>query len=411
MARRWNQIPTYKLHSSTGLARCWVGGKWVTLGKYGTPESRAEFARIIAELNAAPSPASAVIGGAAPTLTVDQVLLAFWKHAEQHYRRPDGTPTQEISEYRQAFKVLRPLYGHTPASGFGPLALKAVRGGMVAKGWARTLVNRRVGRIRRAFKWAASEQLVPVAVHQSLGTVAGLQQGRSKAPEMVPVEPVAWEHVARTLPFLRPHVAAMVQVQWLTGMRPGEVCDLRPADIDRTGPVWIYKPGYYKLSYQGGKRVIVLGPRAQAILTAFAPPSPDGHYFSPRESVEQFHAERGRNRKTPKYKSHMARNVAKRTVGGSRRPAAKYNADGYGHSVAAGIEAANRPLVEAAVEVELHVPKWSPNQLRHAHATAVRQRFDLESAQAVMGHKRMNTTEVYAEKNLEKAKRVASEMG
>jgi hypothetical protein len=41
----------------------------------------------------------------------------------------------------------------------------------------------------------------------------------------------------------------------------------------------------------------------------------------------------------------------------------------------------------------------------------VRHRFDLESAQAVLGHERMNTTEIYAEKNLAKAVRVAAEMG
>ena len=64
MARPKNQTPVYKLHSSTGLARCWVNGKWVTLGKYGSPESRAEFARIIAEL--ATGTASAVAPGSSP---------------------------------------------------------------------------------------------------------------------------------------------------------------------------------------------------------------------------------------------------------------------------------------------------------------------------------------------------------
>ena len=34
MARPKNHTPVYKLHSSTGLARCWVNGAWVSLGKY-----------------------------------------------------------------------------------------------------------------------------------------------------------------------------------------------------------------------------------------------------------------------------------------------------------------------------------------------------------------------------------------
>ncbi len=206
MGRPKNQTPTYNLHKSTGLARCWVGGKWITLGKYGSPESRAEFARVIAELASTPGAPVTPAGQRPVRLTVDQVLVAFWRHAEQHYRRPDGSHTNELPQYKQTFRVLRALYGHTPAADFGPLALKAVRGAMVEKNWSRKLINQRIGRIRRVFKWAASEQLVPVAIFQALGTVTGLQRGRAGAPETEPVEPVAWEHVAPALPFLRPTV-------------------------------------------------------------------------------------------------------------------------------------------------------------------------------------------------------------
>lgn len=107
-------------------------------------------------------------------MTVNEILLAFWRWAEPHYRRADGTPTNELPQYGQTFRVLRPLYGHTRAADFGPVALKAVRRAMVEKGWSRKLINQRVGRVRRVFKWAASEELVPVAVHQALATVAGL---------------------------------------------------------------------------------------------------------------------------------------------------------------------------------------------------------------------------------------------
>ena len=409
MARPRNQTPVYKLHSSTGLARCWVGGRWVSLGLYGSPESKAEFARIVAELDTSPSPGAAT-GPRPAALSVDEVVLAFWKHADQHYRRPDGSPTQEVSEYKQAFKVLRALYGHTAAKDFGPVALKAVRGAMVGKGWARTLVNRRVGRIRRAFKWAASEQLVPVAVHQALGTLTGLQRGRSAAPETEPVGPVAWEHVAATLPFLRPNVRAMVELQWCAGMRPGEVCALRPCDIDTTGAVWLFRPGYSKMSYAGRKRVVMIGPRAQAILKQFTPVKPTDYYFSPRESVEQFHAERAANRKTPMYASHARRN-ATRVKGTKRKPAARYNTAAYGLAIRRAVERANAAFVKAAVDLELHVPAWAPNQLRHAHGTAVRHRFGLEAAQVALGHERADVTQTYAERNQALAAKVATAMG
>src|SRR5204862_5691901 len=117
----------------------------------------------------------------------------------------------------------------------------------------------------------ASEQLVPVAVYQSLTTLPGLQAGRTEARDMPPVEPVSEEHVRATLPFLRPAVRAMVQVQLLTGMRPGEVCQLRPCDLDTTGPVWQFRPVQHKTAHRNKPRVVSIGPKAQALLAGFSP--------------------------------------------------------------------------------------------------------------------------------------------
>jgi hypothetical protein len=57
-----------------------------------------EYARVIGEWEAAGHrlPASP----AAKDLTVSELILAYWKHAEQHYRRPDGTQTKELSDIR-----------------------------------------------------------------------------------------------------------------------------------------------------------------------------------------------------------------------------------------------------------------------------------------------------------------------
>jgi hypothetical protein len=54
----------------------------------------------------------------------------------------------------------------------------------------RTTVNHRVNVIRRAFNWAAKEELILASVYHSLQTVDGLRRGRTKAPESVPVRPV-----------------------------------------------------------------------------------------------------------------------------------------------------------------------------------------------------------------------------
>ena len=57
------------------------------------------------------------------------------------------------------------------------------------------------------------------------------------------------------------------------------------------------------------------------------------------------------------------------------------------------------------------VEHWSPNRLRHARGTEVRERDGIETAQATLGHQRMSTTEIYAEKNEKLAEQVARETG
>ena len=62
--------------------------------------------------------------------------------------------------------------------------------------------------------------------------------------------PVADADVEATLPFVNPHVRGMVRLQRLTGARSGEVCAMRPADVDRSGPVWVYHP---RFGSEGGR--------------------------------------------------------------------------------------------------------------------------------------------------------------
>src|SRR5687768_1589282 len=140
MPRRPNPVPTYRLHKQSGQAIVTLrlpGGRRrdVLLGLYDSPESKAEYERVLTELRAQP--------GAAlprPDVTVNEVLLAFWRHAERHYRRADGTPTKELGEYRSALRPVKQLYGHTPASEFGPRKLVAVRGWMVEAKWCRSRI-------------------------------------------------------------------------------------------------------------------------------------------------------------------------------------------------------------------------------------------------------------------------------
>src|ERR1700748_1381188 len=96
MPRR-QRIPSYRLHKQSGQAIVTLtdglgGRRDVLLGPHGTAASRVEYARVIAEWEAARRRLTAApVAGSG--LSVNELLLAFLRHAERHYRYPDGTPT------------------------------------------------------------------------------------------------------------------------------------------------------------------------------------------------------------------------------------------------------------------------------------------------------------------------------
>jgi len=140
-------LPSYRLHKSSGqtvVTLTDTSGERhdVLLGRYDSPASRAEYFRVLDEWTAR---GRAVRGPAdqMPDLTINEMLVSFWNHVEQHYRLPDGTPTSEQNNFRYAIRPLREMYGHTAASQFGPLALKAVRQRFIGASLCRSEVNRR----------------------------------------------------------------------------------------------------------------------------------------------------------------------------------------------------------------------------------------------------------------------------
>ena len=172
-------------------------------------------------------------------MTIAQAIYRYRAFAKTYYVK-DGKPTQELTDMRYALQPVRKLYGSLPAREFGPLALKAVRQHMIASGLCRGVINNRVNRIKRFFRWAVSEELLPPSVYEGVRTVGGLRFGRTEARETEPVKPVPDAWVEAVLPYMSRQVAAMVNVQRLTGMRPCEVVIMRACDIDMSGDIWIY---------------------------------------------------------------------------------------------------------------------------------------------------------------------------
>lgn len=402
MPRRANPVPTYRLHKPSGQAVATVrtpgGGRHdVYLGPYDSEESRREYARLLAADSPPPATPTGKPAAVAPptVLTVNEVFVRFLKYADGYYRRPDGTPTTEPRDYRLCSRVVRPLFGSLPAAEFGPRALKTVRQAMIDAKLARTLINQRAGRVVRVFKWAVAEELIPETVYRALTAVPGLQKGRCEAKETEPVKPVEWKLVKATLPHLNPVLKAMVLVQWYSGCRPGEVCQMRAADIDRTGDVWRYCVKKHKTVRSGKARVVALGRKAQAVLGRFlAGADPEEYLFSPVRAVAMRRAERRAKRKTKVQPSQVSRAKASPR----KRPGLRYTPRSYHQAIR--LACLNAGLAH-----------WHPHQLRHAFATRANRMFGIEEVQTALGHATLSATQVYAERAVDKAVEVAKSIG
>lgn len=462
MPRLINATPKYRHHKGSGQAVVTLSGRDYYLGPWNSQASRREFDRLVAEW---------ILNGRKPlvseaeALVVAKIAAAYLAYAsdEIYLDRETGKLSRAVYRVRAAADLLIELYGEIDAVVFGPLALKEIQRRLAAEGKSRSYVNQMCECVKRMFKWAASEQKLPVEVYQALRTVDGLRKGRSAAREPAPVKPVDNAIVEATLPYLPAIPAAMVNLQRLTGARPGEICIMRPADVDRSGETWAYRPQRHKTEHHDKQRVIFIGPKAQAILLPYLLRDAEAFCFSPRESRERIYAERRENRKSPLTPSQRRRRPKRKP---KRAPGQHYTTGSYAKAIdraadkALGkvcgpfsaaklvelinagalsprdvvrlgdrapwktVAASSKRLAAAAAKgakSKTAPPdqwqwmstrhRWSPNQLRHAAETEIRRKHGLEAAQVILGHSKADVTQIYAERDMAKAAAVIREVG
>ncbi|WP_156514214.1 tyrosine-type recombinase/integrase [Planctomyces sp. SH-PL14] len=318
--------------------------------------------------------------------------MAYRDFARTYYWR-DGQPTSEFTDMMDVVKDAASLYGRHTVSDFGPVALKAVRQLWVNRGYVRRRINQKVNRLRRIIKWGVENELVPPGILHGLQAVQPLKERRTPAPESQPVESVSEEIVRPVLQHVSRQVAAMIQLQLLTGMRPGEVVLIRPGDVDRREDVWIYRPQRHKTDYQGHERLVFLGPQAQDVLRPFLDRHASGYCFSPAEAEQERLAKRKATRKTPGQDAGRRRRERPK-----KSPRDHYDRDSYRRAILYGIKKAG-------------VPHWHPHQLRHTCGTRVREEHGLDAAQVILGHRSARVTEVYASVSASKGQSVARQFG
>jgi integrase len=420
--------PAYKRHKATNQAYVHVNGRRRYLGVYGTPASREEYARVLAEWREGSAPPAPRRG-----CTVSELWAAFRGHAETHYRRRDGTPTCEPREFGYSLAPVLALFAHEPADRVRAPQLEEARARMVAAGWSRRVVNQRVGRVRRVWRWGVVRDLVDPATVVSLESLPDLEAGRTAAPDHPAVPPVDVAVVAATLPHLASdQLRAMAGLQLLTSMRPGEVCLMRSGDVYRGGAVpvgkrlvpvpagaWVYAVAA-KMRHARKRQVqlYVLGPRARALLLPWLRADPGEYLFSPLEAARARDVSRRAARKTPVQPSQRHRRKAVPL----RRPGDHYTPRSYAHAIARAVLKANSaracdpcrvlepadrcPACKAAA-----LPHWHPHQLRHSSAGIIDAHAGLEDTSKVLGHTSPDITLLYIEKDLKRVAEIMEAIG
>lgn len=355
------RVPKLGLHKSSG--RGYVTdpdtGKQKLFARFGTPECARAYESWVAEfLTRKPG-----VPAPGPPLTVARLARAYLAHAETYYVK-HGEPTSQVRTLRAALRYLVATCPDVPADRFTVAHLKQVREAMVAAGMTRKVVNAWVGKVRGVWRWGVEEELVDASAYGALRAVRGLARGRTPAPDRPKVRPAPEADIEAVLPFLRPRVRAMVLLQRWAGMRPQDVVRMRPADVDRLGAPWVYRPEGHKTEHHGLERKVYLGPKCREVLAPLldAAPSPAAYLFpSRRKGAGHFRVE----------SLTLALRVACRKAG---------------------------------------VPHFSAARLRHSAATEVRAAYGLEAAQVILGHSELRTTQVYAERDEALARKVAEDL-
>ncbi len=344
---------------------------------------------------------------------IASLTAAYLRFVDSYYLTPEGKVTQEPDNIRYSLAPLTARFASLAVEEFGPLRLIEVRNEMIRLKWSRKLINQRIGRIKRMFKWAVSRQMISPIIYHGLMTVEGLKWGRTTARETADRRPVAEEHVYAILPYMTPVVAAMVEIQLLTGMRPGEVCRMRPCDLDRSREVWHYLPEKHKNRYRKIQRIVSIGPRGQEILTPFLLRPAESYCFSPAEADRQRREKLTQERQTPQSCGNTVGSNRKENP--LRKPGEAYDTAAYAKAVKYAISAANKEIKRKAKAAEIKdpelIPHWTPYQLRHTAATKVRKEMGYECAGATLGHTNMSATAIYAERNQGLADQAALRFG
>lgn len=346
------------------------------------------------------------------TYTIKEFLERYDLYAKQTLRKVTSNGEHPDQVFVKRVMTFLGHYEHWPVTDFGPDELFKVQQALLAheyqtsdkvKPYTRRGINDTVNWIKRIWKWGLGRGIVTIQHVQALEEVKPLRMG--EAPDKIKRNRVTQEEFQRVLDCLNRVVGDMLKIIWHTGMRPYEVCNMRPYDLLTDDPeCWLYIPGRdtgpvgkHKTMRFDRVKAIPLTQKSQEILT----PRMNGldakdYIFSPKDAVQESLQKKAASRKTAlKWGNSPGTNVKEHPM---IKPGVKYD-----HNTLR--RACQRACVKADVEV------FVPYDLRRTMATRTRATLNKEAAKVLLGHADTVTTEIYLLEEVQEMMKVAKALG
>ena len=232
-------------------------------------------------------------------VTIDELVDAYLDN-ERGRRNPDSSDrataardTRALQAIDTVRKLLAP-YGHRAADTFKTSELEDIQHRLMNRiGNAQATIAKKVWLIRDIFRWGAQKHLCHKDVYAYLLMVKGLRKVDGVKLKKQRATPSV-DDVQKIIDAAPPTVHTMLAVQLNTGMRSGNLVDLKWADIDQsryeTDGCWIYAP-QHKTIEKIGRLNIVFGSTAVQALLDYEQQRPDrGHeyIFNPQANASYY---------------------------------------------------------------------------------------------------------------------------
>lgn len=307
-----------------------------------------------------------------------------------------------------------------------PELFKMIPTELLARGKNRQVINQIMTDTCTWIQWCYDEKNISRRIDMELRAVKRMRKNKLGVREKVAKVAVLWEEAEMLLPFLAPPLRSMVTTQFWAGMRPGEVCIIRPRDLllvptdkpEQHGAdeLMYYFPSHHKNLHRDDKEKLIklITWRAREALSPFIDrcEDEDGYLFKPVEAhswaIDYNVEEKESRRSAPAYEPPSARKRRERLAATRHERLAsqqkeRFTSQSYARRISLAFDRASREGVE--------LERWTPNQLRHGAMTMMGDFGYAKAGSSLLGHKSLKTSlTTYDHATLRRLARVADKM-